>query len=445
MNLLKSLEKTKLTLCEGEKKSGKLSFALYCANKLDSKKVLILSAYSKKILQNRINAIKNQNISLIENILKKTKTLNLKENWEELKSKYGIEFLLKDIFRAMEKEKPDFIIFHRFDLIFDEYEDNKINYFLEKIIDHTENIKHIFFTTTVSEYKQNIIESIENFSDINLIIEKNDTERKIYVKNSIFPIIPTEYEFIIFNKKIEVFPKNHTEEQKSENNKIKILIITKNNKLFKKLNYIFDKKPFEIDYAGTVSEIIKKVLNNPDIIIFNPFEKKLDFSVCDTIKENSLSSKLIYIVNEDYIRSNDKLKAINHGCYDVFPLNFNLMDFIYEIEKILNINFYTINLEHLKNINKIVSIETICNIIDSLTEEKIYFTFAKVISSEKIEKNFLREYDFHFFQNGIHYFIFLNTTPDFIKNILNKFFKNYIIENIFEASEINEQIKEICK
>ena len=449
MKFLDAIKKSEFILIEGEKKVGKLTFALYEAHREIRKKILIFSTYAKKIINKRVEAINNQNIQEIEEVLQNTKFLSLKENWPELKSKFGIDFLLRDIIRAVEKEKPDFLIFHRFDLFFEPHETGILKTFIEDIVEIKSNFNNkLIFTSVKSESSDSIVENIENFSDINIELEKNEQKRIIKVKNSIFPIDPNICEFLIFNNKIKLLPVNDNfQNSPSENKTYDILIISKNKDLINKLSYIFKHKLFSIDYATKTSEIINKLLSNPDIIIYNPFENELDFSVCHTIKQQKLKSKLIYITNEHYLRSDDKIQAINNGCYDVFPLNFNVLNFISEIEKLLGINIYSSNLSKLKLTHKITNKEMVCNVIKSLLDEKIFFTAVKFHSTIQPNIKLLRNHDF-IYQNGNSYIlILLNTTKENIPSIFSKLFnKNeYKIEFIFEASDNLKNIEEICK
>ena len=453
MKFIESLKKTEFTLTEGDKKVGKLTFALYDAYINDSKKVLIFTTYNKTIFEKRLEAIKNQKITQIDQILQKSRYLALKEEWPQYKAKFGIDFLLKDIHRAIEKEKPDFVIFHRFDLFFEPFEDNILKTFIEKIIDYKNDYNFkINFTATKSDINNVIVETIENFSDLNIEIKKEDEIRTIQIKNSIFPISSGVCQFLIINNNIKLIPHDNDPIQQSadniekHNDTFRILIISRNENIVKKLKYIFQKDIFEIDFADKISEIIKKVMTNPDIIIYNPFDKELDFSVCETIKSQQLKSKLIYVTNENYIRSDDKITAINHGCYDIFPLNFNIVEFISEIEKMIGINFYSFNIQNLKITHKITSKQMFCTVIKTLYNERIYFT-SLIVKADKLYVERLRDHDFYYEENGKYYLILINTTKDYIQNVLAKLSdnNNYEIEKIAEAYEAENFIREICK
>jgi hypothetical protein len=213
-------------------------------------------------------------------------------------------------------------------------------------------------------------------------------------------------------------------------------------------SYIFNKKPFFFDIAKNTSEIINKILLNPDIIIYNPFDESIDFSVCNTIKQNKLKSKIIYITNEEYIRGDDKITAINEGCYDVFPINFNLLDFLSEIEKLIGISFYTTELNKLYPAREIKDLDYFCEIAEALVKEKIFFSILKFETKKEIKKELLRKHDFIYKYENKYIILLLNTKKENCKNVLNKLFKEndkYEVKGIYDATEWQEKKEEICK
>ena len=453
MNLENSLKKSDFILVEGDKKSGKLLFSINESIKENKEKILILSTYSKYILQKKLETFKNLKIDNLTTSISKIKILTLKENWPEIKSTYGLDFLLKDIIHAIEKYQPDTLILHRFDLFFDNHEINELKIFLEKIIKiKQQNSIKLFFT--ISNASNNLIkEIIENFSDINLEIKLKNNQRIIEVKHSIYPLKYITYDYLIKNNTIMLKPiiKKETEIIIKENNKHlkkKILIITKNKDLKNTLFYIFNNEFFEVEIAKNTSEIINKTLNNPDLIIYNPFDEEIDFNVCSTIKENKLKSKLIYITNQIYIRSEDKILGISQGCYEIFPYNFNIFEFISEIEKIFQLNFYTLKASKIKYFKFITNKNMFCAILEELYKEKMFFTFIKIISNYKIDINLLRQTDFVYQEDNKYYIILTHTrlinTENIIKKIINPNYE-YKIQLITEAPESMNQKKEICK
>ncbi len=452
MEFLNAVEKSEFILVEGAKKTGKLMFSLFTASKEKKEKILLFSTYSQNILNKRLEAIKYQNIKSINDTIEKTKILTMKEEWTSIKSSYEIEYLIKDIHKAIEKEKPDFIIFHRFDLFFDPHETSSLKYFIEKLLDtKTSNNIKLIFTSDISSVNREIIENIENFSDINILIEKYDEKRVLKIKNTIFPVKYDICEFLIFNNDIKILPapgktnREIIEKKLLSEKRPEILIISKNDKLIKLLTYILKPSVFNIDIAKNTSEIINKILHNPDIVLYNPFENSLDFSVCHTIKQQNLKSKLIYITNETYIRGDDKITAINNGCFDVFPINFNILELLSEIEKIINLNFYTYNITKLKISHTIENKKTFCNILKSLQDEKIFFSLVIFKTSEKIDMHLLRNHDFLYEDGEMKYLILLNTLKENIDIVMKKLFPNNSFKIEYENEAYDVKYEEFCK
>jgi hypothetical protein len=454
MTFQDSIKNSDSILIEGDKKVGKFTFSIFECSKEKIESILVFSTYNKTVMEKRINAIKYLNIKTLNKTLNNLKLLCLKENFLELKARFGIDFLLKDIKRAIEKHNPKAVIFHRFDIFFEFHETGNLKYFMEEIMDlkNEFNLK-LFFTTANLDSNRPIIENMENFTDMNLIINRTNNKRIISVKNSLYPTNPDKCEFVFYNNDAELIPIGENQETnnnvyKNNLDKYNILIITQKEELKKTLAYIFKKDIFNIESASTTSEIINKLLKNPDIVIYNPFDKEMDFSVCHTIKEQKLKSKLIYITNENYIRGDDKIAAISNGCYEVFPYNFNLLEFIAEIEKLLGMNFYTYTLSKISSNREITNKKTLCQILETLYKEKFFFTVLKLKSLTEIKKEYLRKTDFIYKEKDEYILILLNTRIIHIPYIIKKFFKNseeFDLIYAYEAPDYPLKKEEICK
>lgn len=443
MNFDEIVQKSEIILIEGGKKQGKLSLALY---KCENEKTVIFSAYNKPIFLKRLSAISNLKDDKIQNVLSKLKFFTLKEDWLEYKIKYGYDFLLEDIKRIIKEYNPKNVIFHRLDMIFGSHINDNTSIFMEKLISLKENFDCKFFITVIpNEENETIIETIEDFSDLNIEIKK-EKERIIYIKNSIFPVTPDKYFFKYENDKIKIYP---VEIQIKSSKNIHILLITDKKELIELHQYIFGKKGFFIDIATSMSDTINKILSGPDIIIYNPKDEKLDLSVCNTIKQQKIPSKLIYITQSEYVRMEDKMKAIESGCYEMFPLNFTLGEYILEIEKMIGTNFYTNILNKLLT-NKIVNnIKHFCDVIDSMYEERVYFTVLKFKSDhnpENIRKK-LRSTDIIYYDAKTKQYILclINIRKMNIDPVLNKLFETKPDILIIESTQWNEKKEEICK
>ena len=441
MNLNDVIKKSDIITVQGDKKIGKLTFALF---ETKGKDTLIFSTYKKHIFLKRLNAISNLKDENIQNALATLNFLTFKHNWEEYKSKFGLSFLFEDIKRAIRKYNPQYIILHRFELMFEMHEFDQVSSFMEFLLVLKKEFHCKFFITVFrNENNKKIIETIEDFSDLNLIIQKNDY-RIITIKNSIYPIESDLYTFIYKNNKIEI--KSQKQNVIKQQKETHILLITENKHLINIHKYIFERKGFFLDIATGISETISKILSGPDIIIYSPSDEKLDTSVCNTIKEQKLNSKLIYILNNKYVRSEDKIKAVSAGCYDVFPENFLFEEYIMEIEKLLNFNFYTSTVNNINQVKILDNIEKFCSLVDSLYNEKIFFSIAECYSEEINFKNKLRKHDLIYYdkQNKKYIIVLLNLRKCNILPVLKKIFNIIPEYKVFECFEWDKYKKDIC-
>ncbi|WP_456479272.1 hypothetical protein [Nautilia sp.] len=444
MTLNEVVKKSDFILTEGNKKIGKLTLALYYCEK---KRTVIFSSYQKSVFLKRMSAIANLKDDSIQTALSTVKFFTLKENWNDYKKQYGTEYLFEDIKKAVKKHSPKNIVFHRLDILFGTNSQQEVSFFMKQLnIFQKENRCKVFITVIPNGENESTIETIEDFCDLNLEIQK-DKNRIINVKNSIFPVKPEKYLFLYDNEiKITPYEKNPTTQKKA----INVLIISENEELINLHKYVFNSKYFFVDEAKNISEIINKILSAPDLIIYNPKEEHLDMSVCNTLKQQSIPSKLIYIAQTEYVRTEDKMKALESGCYEIFPENFALGEYILEIEKMLDFNFYTPVLNRLF-INKIFNdIKSFCDVLDSLYEEKVFFTILKFESDSSPEKYVkkLRNTDILFYDQNKSLFIIclINLRKRNIKPVFNKLFlKETPDVTLYETYQWPDVKEEICK
>ncbi|QCI28877.1 hypothetical protein [Caminibacter pacificus] len=442
MELINAIKKSEIVLTQGENKSGKLTFSLFLLSNIDlNSKTLILSTIPKSLMNKRIKTIEDLNDQKINTLLQNTEYLCLKENWEEIKAKYGFDFLIEDIKHIIFDTKPDSIIFHRADLMFSEEEYEYAKWFIDSLIELKEEIN---FKLLITSKKDTIIQKvIENYCDIDFEIEKKE-KRIVNIISSLFPITPLSY---IFEKQKELVLIPHEKENvpsSQYNNKTidnKMLIMSQNEYLIKLNKYLFE-KIFNIEIATSITQSISKLLENPEIVIYNPPEKDLNFEMCHIVKDKGINSNIIYILNKDYVRVDDKMQAVYAGCYDVMPKNFNIEEYIFTIEKLTKNFFYTEKINHLPKQREIKNFEHFCKILETFYNERIYFT---LFIGETEEVNILqkvRNHDIVFKDGQKTYICFINSNKEvFEKGIKNKIkAKNY---TLIEAIEWKE--KGICK
>jgi len=425
MELIDIIHKSDISLIEGESKLGKLTFALYAYSQNEKiEKVTVISAIPKKLMLKRISSIKNLNDENLNKILENIEVLGLKENWLDIKSSYGFDFIYDDIERIIKETNCDAVIFHRPDLMFSEGEFEIGKLFLEKLIEivNTMNGKPIFIT---AESEHFLTEFLENYTDISLSMQKENIYRKLIIKHSLYPINFDTYDFIYKNGfKIQVHQKETQQKTDVKTNKSKnVLIITKDEK-FKKLNqYILDNN-FEITFASNISmsDVTDKLTNQPDIVIYQDTHNNSEFNICSFIKQTSPNSEIIFISNKEYIRTEDKTDAMQSKCYEIFPKNFHLEEYILSIEKINNNFFYSNKIKFLPPQKISATYENFCKSIATLFNEKIFFS---IIKTEHFDKNIiskLRNHDIIYIdeQNNFLFLCLINVTKEMFDSYLKE-------------------------
>jgi len=377
MNINEAVLKSDIILIEGENKVGKLTFSMYLSNIQKKQNITIISSMQKKLMEKRLQSVKSIGDEYIQNVIEKSKLLCLKEDWEDIKYKYGFDFIIDDIKRVVKENKTEILILHRPDLMFAPQEIEMAKWYIEKIIDICNEFNtKLYITTNENTFLGNFC---ENFSDINFIIQKseNDLERKVKVKHTLFPLKETNL-VLIKNEKLLLQPEvnkssDSMQTQTKTKEKYSILVVTNDEYLKKFHKYIFEKE-FNLEFASEINEIISKLLKNPDIVIFNPQKDEIDTQICETVKKENLDTKIIYISNKEYARTSDKMKLFSAGCYEMIPKNFLIEEYILMIEKITNNFFYSkkIALFPYQKVSK--SKENFQKIINTMFDERIYFT-----------------------------------------------------------------------
>lgn len=445
MTLTEAIKKSEFSLIEGESKSGKLTFALFSLTKINTNNPLIISAINKYLIQKRLNNLKNIQNNSFTKFIEKIKLYALKRNWENLKTTYGFDILIEDLNKLINDITPDSVILHRPDLMFSEIEFEYAKIFIEKLMELKNNLNFKLFITTDNDSL--ISEFSENYTDITFIVKNENNLRKIIVKNSIFPLEHYEYNFSLKNFTLGKIEKNIPAQKTTNMNiklKPKMLVISQDEYFIKLHKYIFDKH-FNLSFASTIGELISKIMQNPDIIIYQTEEEQPDTTVCTLVKENKLNSKIIYFVNKDFIRTEDKMEISSLGCYEILPKIFNLEDYIFILEKAVDNYFYTKIIHKLPTLKKVTSSKNLNEIIEMLYNEKIYFSIIKTNKEINDIEHKVRTNDILYTSKNLNCVILINVTKNFFENRLkNKFNLEKDDYEIIEAIELPEK-KDICK
>ena len=417
MNLIEIIDKSDIAVIEGENKVGKLTFALYSYSQIEHiNNVIILSSIQKKLMLKRIESIKNINNAEINNLLENLELLCLKENWLEIKTSYGFDFIYEDLQNILNNTEYDAVILHRPDLMFNEGEQNLAKIFIEKFIENIHNHSKQAFITIEKEHF--LTEFIENYTDISLLMKKNKQNREILINYSLYTTNKHEYFFTFNNNKFELTTNYKEIKQHKQSN---MLIISTDTR-FKKLHKYLFEHIFTISYATNISEILQQIENKPDVIIYQDLENIPEFNICSLVKKSSPESQIIFIINQTYIRTEDKMDAIQAQCYDIFSRNFNLEEYILTIEKINNNFFYSNKIKLLPPKKIAVNYENYCKSVKLLYDERIFFSIIETKDLKKETVNKLRNHDliYNDKKENKFYLCLINVTKEIFENSLKE-------------------------
>ena len=126
----------------------------------------------------------------------------------------------------------------------------------------------------------------------------------------------------------------------------------------------------------------------------------------------------MYLINEDFIRVDDRLKARDFGCVDMVNFNVQKMHYILELEKYMQIQFYKTDV--IKHLEKIEDVDEFKNYINLLIQERVLFTLLKIEGDLNNDLKVLRDYDKFIKIKNYHILLIINLTKQEVAHILFK-------------------------
>ncbi len=432
MEIESAIKKSDLILVKGGAKVGKLTFSLFAImNYLSNSSVMLFSPLSNPLLLKRLSAMKHLEDKRLLKTLDSLKTLSLKDDFKTLVEDYGSHLIIDDIKKSIKKNDINTLVFHRFELFFGIHQPREVNEFIQELVYLKDELGlKIFITYLTASNEQSFLDDVlESATDVSLFIKKELSHPVVEIKNSIFPVQPSVFSFNFQNNALSLLPSSPDgtfqsqgevkQEQKVDKT---ILLATDDESLIKLNNYIFSKPNLTLEIASSMAEIVQKTLQEPDLIIYKSFSTKFDLEICRIIKKNNLKSKVMYLIEQDYVRFEDKIAASNAGCEEVLSRNFIFEEYILSIEKVLKNAFYT-SLSYQLPENKIMqNNKQFCEVVDNLIEEKILFSIVKIttnIPKDEIVSQ-VRKKDIVFYENGQVVFCLVNLSKNMVKTFLEK-------------------------
>jgi len=441
------IEKGQIILIYGEPRIGKLVFSLFAiTHYLHSPRTAFFSPIMPDLMEKRFQGIREIKDGLINNFLNSPQFAKFffKEEYPSLKKQYSPLYLLDDIKKGVETTGAKAIILHRFEYFFEIQEFDDAEKFFQELIRYVQlkNLK-LFLTFSPNDRFVNVPELIDNSLELRIDIEVIEDKRITNVKYTVHPIAEKIYFFKRTERGLELTPRN--KEILEEQKRYSVSIHSSDRWLEKSLKYILHPDKFQIYEGNKITDFIHALFKGYEIIFFYDESREFDLDYCRIVKENNLPSRIIYILNKDFVRSGDRINAVDEGCYELFPRTFGIEDLVLTLKRIVGDEFYNLRNLKLPHQNFTTEWEQFCSILKVLLEGRIFFSYIKGTLNGDGEQvvGVMRRSDYlHWNKKDkkVH-FIFLNVRETIARNVVIPNLEKRInmdikIEKVVEAPEI---------
>ncbi len=392
----------------------------------ESDRVLVLSHKEKSFIQDSIDQIK-VNSAEYTTQLNSTRFMFLKDSWKTLDTMYGKTFFINEIQKIMKEEEFTILYFHRADTFFEGCSKRD----LERIVTDLSEVARY--------YHKVVIFSLGEFTRLGKIMDE------VFYKE-----IDVEY----FISK-DMLGKCQSKMLNIKKEFTNIVLFSDKPDVVKFHEYIFKKdKHIHFNHVTELDENQLPV-EEADIIIYNihnvPFKDKL----LNLIKTRKLRTKFLYLSNDAIIRKRDKVKKIEKGITHVFEKNFDILEYIYTIEKLVGSEFYTTILDKVNILphNHYLKDEDILkDSVYNFLNYHIYFCMVAVEYSENCDitmdiiDNSVRDLDFvyHNKTNRNLIFLLVDILPEYAQKLIVQRLKDknvkIVSQRVFDIYECQKMM-----
>jgi hypothetical protein len=374
-------------LLKSEDNSCLIESAMRLHSKSYKSNMLFLSQKELSFVKSSIELLKDS-MPEFDDVYSQTRFMFLKLPWADLDEMYGKTFFINEIQKMMKEEEFSTLYFHRADTFFVGCTRRD----MERIISDIVEIARY--------YQKDVIFSLGEANRLGKIIDD------VLYKEA-------DVEYFIKRDATGVCQNNMTKCKKDESN---IVLFSDKPEIVAFHKYIFKKDTnIHFNHISAVDEN-QSVLENADIIIFNLHNIPLKDNILLHIKKHNLKTKFIFLSRDKLIRKRDKVKKIEKGIFAIFEHNFDLLEYIYTIEKMIGHDFYTTVLNKVNVLPRnryFRNEEVLKNSVYTLLNYHIYFSMVIVeyaengaVTQEVIE-NCIRDLDSVYHSNENRHLIFL--------------------------------------
>jgi len=398
-NLLEQLPYIDSFVISGCRQSGKLSLALFFSSKLTSRPVTLISASNKEYYNKKETAFLALKTNL-QPVLENIRAFNLKLDWKTLKSRYGFNYLLKDIEKIIDKSN-DVVIFHRIDDFFEIQDSDDIDAVISKIISlsNAKGLKVLFTINMGNERSRYIYEYFERNIDAEFLISKRTSSSNVRDVELISSHVSVRYSYYSFSlnkvtNNFEVNPIRKAGLEVSQKQVYQVVLASSSPDLISIIRYLFESDIFQVKYIKpALIDMMSEIAGESDVILFNPPSGQ---SLSETNKVSRLVSssnkKVILISSQSRLRYQDKADLLRKGFNDIFDGLFNIEEFIFSIEEAIGHPFYNNKIQNLPDKKLVLKdIVHFSRFIAAYLQSNVFFTIFKFEYKSTISEGRLKE------------------------------------------------------
>lgn len=376
-------ESANIITIESEPKVGKLTFTAFLLSSLLKTKALVFTPQDTYLFSRRLKVFAKQfpQLSSIEDDLN---VFYLKTDWHHLKQHYGYAFFLSELSTIINNTDEEVIVFHRFGEFFEFQDRYEIEPIFRALIKLCESLgkKIIFMTNTKNENFEFIKNITEEFADVIIEIKIGDNnDRKIFIKDVLSHQHFPPYDFKSKNQKFTL-EKFEAEREVSSHEKKRVLIAnlaSKDDRSIQLVQYLLNySQQFSVAYADSFQSILNKIFVAPDLIVIMMSHSDANFETIKAIKEHLKEVKIVVVLDQSFIRAEDKRKAFSLGCDELLHSHYRVDDLVMTLEKSMRFGFYEQRLSALDAFpQEITTKKQLRDLIATAQEAALFFTLFK--------------------------------------------------------------------
>lgn len=425
-------------IISGGAKVGKTTFLSYLLQSLFKTKAIIFTTQEKYLFDRKINALSSQ-FKQFSNLQDLIRAFYIKEDWHNLKQKYGYAFFITELENIIANSEEKLIVMHRIGEYFefqDRYEIENVYRSLIKIAIKYDK-KIIFLANSKNENFEYIKNIADEFSDVSVTINSNNHgHRTINIKNLL-----NNQEYPVMNFKIHeknfLLDYEHLS-KKDEKNSIKNVLIAELDSMHDDTKeiceYLFNQpQSFNVKNANSLQTLLQEIFIIPDIIIIFMKRTQENLETTKSIKKQLPNSNIVAILDQPFIRSEDKREAYMHGIDELFSNDIILDNLILSLEKASKDTFYKKRLDTINDYTNVIeNIKDFRKLANTCIDNSIFFT-AFVLESKGMKKKVEtsgRKHDYIYQKGEKLYYLAVNTSLKHSENIIENFKRQDLVFNV---------------